>query len=103
MFDTGETKAPFLAGDMKDVIRIVRTAKPGYMSEDEEKLFKQMAEKNGESDLVHVRIYPVYFDGHIKLDRNIRVRIDIPVGALDGGLLLGILATVVIMKMKNKK
>ena len=85
MFDTGETKAPFLNSDKKDIIKIVSTVKPGYMSEDEEKLFKEMAETNGEQDLPHARIYPIYFDGHIKLDRNIRVSIDIPEGALDGG------------------
>ena len=84
-FDTGETKAPFLSSDKKAIIKIVSTVKPGHMSKDEEKMFTEMAEKNGEPDLMSARIYPIYFDGHIKLDRNIRVNVDIPVGALDGG------------------
>ncbi|MCR5816543.1 MAG: hypothetical protein K6F91_06660 [Ruminococcus sp.] len=89
-FDTGETKAPFLNSDKKEVINIVSSVKPGHMSKKEKNLFTEMAKANGASDLAQARIYPLYFEGHIKLDRNIRVSIDIPEGDLEGGYDLNI-------------
>ena len=84
-FDTGETKAPFLSSDKREVIKIVSSVEPGRMSDEENKMFTDIARSNGEPDLASARIYPIYFEGHIKLDRNIRVTIDIPEQTLDGG------------------
>jgi len=84
-FDIGETKAPFLDGDKREVIKIVSSVQPGRMSEEENKMFTDIARANGMPDLASARIYPIHFEGHIKLDRNIRVHIDIPYGELDGG------------------
>ena len=84
-FDTGETKAPFLTSDKRAVIEIVHSVEPGRASEKEKKMFADIAAKNGERDAATARIYPLYFEGHIKLDRNIRVSIDLPAEALDGG------------------
>ena len=84
-FDLGETKAPFLEGDKREVIKIMSGVKPGHMSEEAQKMLTDIAKANGFSDLASARIYPIYLEGHIKLDRHIRLHIDIPEGALDGG------------------
>ena len=84
-FDIGETKAPFLDGDKREVIKIVSNMKRGHMSEEAHKMFTDIARANGMPDLESARIYPIYLEGHIKLDRHIRLHIDIPEGALDGG------------------
>lgn len=84
-FDTGETKAPFLDSDKREVIDIVSRAEQGRMSEDENKLLTEIANANGEPDLASARIYPIHFEGNIKLDRNIRVIFYLPDNALDGG------------------
>lgn len=84
-FDIGETKAPFLEGDKREVIKIVSNMKRGHMSEEAHKMFTDIARANGMPDLESARIYPIYLEGHIKLDRHIRLHIDIPEGALDGG------------------
>ena len=55
------------------------------MSKEENQMFTDIARANGEPDLASARIYPIYFEGHIKLDRHIRVSIDIPENSLDGG------------------
>ena len=84
-FDIGETKAPFLDGDKREVIKIVSSMQRGRMSNEEKMIFTDIAHANGMPDLASARIYPIHFEGHIKLDRNIRLRIDIPYGELDGG------------------
>jgi len=89
-FDTGETKAPFLDSDKREVIDIVSRAEQGRMSEDENKLLTEIANANGEPDLASARIYPIHFEGNIKLDRNIRVFFYLTDNALDGGYDIGL-------------
>lgn len=84
-FDTGETQAPFLDSDKREVIDIVSRAEQGRMSEDENRLLTEIANANGEPDLASARIYPIHFEGNIRLDRNIRVIFYLPDNALDGG------------------
>ena len=67
------------------IIDIVKTAEPGRMADGEEQMLDALALANGIEDLNEGRIFPLYFEGHIKLDTPIRVTVKIKDNTLEGG------------------
>ncbi len=86
-FLPGEADAPkSLSDDIKQqVIDIVKSFEFGKMTSEEEKKIQGFMTASGVESFEDGRIYPLYFEGHVVLDRPVRVSVKIADNSLNGG------------------